>query len=90
MVIKLSIKYKIIRQCHIFENILYQNSLLGKGFINIFYRAENKMIARQLTIPAFIYYLIYSGVRKAFPKISNTRKLDLSCSMEVYHFKKLP
>ena len=73
MVLKPTNKYKIIQQWHNFENILnnflHHQTLYCKGFLNIiFYGAENKKNGqtRQLTIQAFIYYLIQSGVRKAF------------------------
>ena len=73
MVLKPTNKYKIIQQWHNFEsilnNFLHHQTLYCKGFLNIiFYGAENKKNgqARQLTIQAFIYYLIHSGVRKAF------------------------
>ena len=36
-----------------------------------------------------IYYLIYSGSRKAFHKIMQQSKIYLSCHIEMYHFKKL-
>ena len=73
MVLKPTNNYKIIQQWHNFENILnnflHHQTLYCKGFLNIiFYGAENKKNGqtRQLTIQAFIYYLIPSGVRKAF------------------------
>ena len=44
---------------------------------------------RQLTIQTFIYYLIYSDARKEICKISNARKIGLSCSIEMHHFQKL-
>ena len=31
-----------------------------------------------------MYYLIYSGARKAFYKLFNTRKFDLPCSRNMY------
>ena len=43
----------------------------------------------ELTMQTFIYYLIYSGARKAFVKLFNTRRFGLSCSTEIYHFEKL-
>ena len=42
---------------------------------------------RQLPIQAFIYYLIYSGVRKAFCKIMQHK--EMSCSIEMYQIEKL-
>ena len=44
---------------------------------------------RELTTQAFIYYLIYSGAIKGFRKIMQCKEIDLSCSIEMYHFKKL-
>ena len=50
----------------------------SKSLLNIiFCGAENNITAKQrrLTIEAFIYYLIYSGVRKVFHKIMSTHVL---------------
>ena len=44
---------------------------------------------RSLNFQTFMYYLIYSGARKAFCRLFNTRKFDLPCSRNIYHFKKL-
>ena len=44
---------------------------------------------RELTIQTFIYNLIYSGARKGFGKIRQCKEIDLSCSIEMYHFEKL-
>ena len=97
MVLKPANKSKTIGQCHNFWKDFYQrfpsssNSLSSKGFVNILFYGDNlwKQLSdktRQLTTQAFIYYLIYSET--FFVKSCNTRKLDMSSSMEIHHFKK--
>ena len=93
MVLKPANKYQIIWYCHNFENILIDNfwhhsiSLLSKSFQISFLQIAK---TRQLTIQRFIYYLIYSGVRKVFYKtmlhmffkevsIFNTYLINISC-----------
>ena len=44
---------------------------------------EPNIKTRQLAIQTFIYYWIYSGVRKAF------RKFDFNQNIEMYPFKGL-
>ena len=44
---------------------------------------------RELTIQTIIYYMIYSGARKGFRKIIQCKEIDLSCNIEMYHFKKI-
>ena len=93
MVLKPANKYQIIWYCHNFENILIDNfwhhsiSLLSKSFQISFLQIAK---TRQLTIQRFIYYLIYSGVRKVFYKTMlhmffkevstfNTYLINISC-----------
>ena len=97
MVLKPANKSKIIGQCHNFLKDFYQwfpslsNSLSSKGFVNILFYGDNlwKQLndkTRQLTTQVFIYYLIYSET--FFIKSCNTRKFDMSSSMEIHHFEK--
>ena len=72
--LKLQISTKFFSDVMVFKNVLINQrfppssiSLSSEKFVNIiFYVAENKeMQTRQLAIQTFIYYLIYSGVRKS-------------------------
>ena len=76
MILKPANKCKIIRQCHNIENIfihdflhhpiLYRAKFCKHHLLRSRKQLNDKM--RQLTMQAFIYYLIYYGVRN-FRKI---------------------
>ena len=69
MILNPANKYQIIRQRQFKSSSI---SLWSKSFGNIiFSRAEKNKTKkmRQLNVQTFIYYLIYSGARKAFHKI---------------------
>ena len=69
MVLKPANKYQIIWQWWF---TALSVSLLSKSFGNIIFLQSQKYQIeeiRQLTVQIFVYYLIYSGARKAFLEI---------------------
>ena len=59
------------------------NFCIKQKFCKHFFVEATKRIAKTRQFQAFIYYLIYSDVRKVFPK----RKFDFSCSIDMYPFE---
>ena len=83
MVLKPANKYQIFWQDDKYKKFLltvtsFSYFFLKQKFIkHHFLWSRNNITAKQrrLTIEAFIYYLIYSGVRKVFHKIMSTHVL---------------
>ena len=98
MVLKRPNKYKIIRQRRNFENIFIKISFIIQFIIEQSFRKHHLLRSReerdykkrQLTIQTYIYNLIFALVSETlFVRSCNTRKFDLSCSIEINHFEKL-
>ena len=80
-------RYRIIRQ-----SLLFMISIIIHFFVNqklckhYVYGAEhNKLQSKTLTIQTFIYYWIYSGVRKVFWK----KKFHYTCNIKMSPFEGL-
>ena len=95
---KIMFKYQIFGIVIILKTFLLAISsiihffLLSKNFVkNIFHRAEDNISKRKDNYPFKYLFTIWFTqlLEKHFIELCNTRKSDLACSIEQYHFEEL-